>query len=148
MVHHCFIFAPGYWLGTGVITFSMAKDRLKYYTRWKLEEAQKATYRCIQKVEMEGGSESITNTLTISDIHEGKFKILLENTMIGTVKGNGVFDEKTIAWEFRNTEMGFEGFEIYEFVDSEQYLMKGEYSSGDNSRTHIEGKIWRTQEPA
>jgi len=54
-------------------------------------------------------------------------------------------DEKTVAWEFSNKELGFEGFEIYELQEDGNYITRGEYVSIDQLRTIIEGKIWKKQ---
>ena len=35
----------------------------------------------------------------------------MENQNVGRIVGAGVYDEKQIAWEFRNNDMDFEGFE-------------------------------------
>ena len=66
----------------------------------------------------------------------------LENELLGTVKGTGVIDENTIAWEFHGTG-GLEGFEVYELQDNGDYMMHAEYSSPDQFRTIIDGRIWK-----
>jgi hypothetical protein len=66
----------------------------------------------------------------------------LENELLGKVKGAGVIDEKTIAWEFHGTG-GLEGFEVYELQDNGDYMMHAEYSSPDQFRTIIDGRIWK-----
>jgi hypothetical protein len=47
-----------------------------------------------------------------------------------------------IAWEFRNSEMDFEGYETYSLQPDGSYLMKGEYVTSDQFRTQIEARIW------
>ena len=39
-------------------------------------------------------------------------------------------------------DLGFEGFEFYEKQKDDSYLMRAEYSTTDQYRTLIIGKIW------
>jgi hypothetical protein len=50
-------------------------------------------------------------------------------------------DADTIAWEFRNNDMQFEGYETYTLQQDGSYVMKGEYITSDQFRTHIEARI-------
>lgn len=144
MTMHPFLLEEGLWLGSGQIGFNIAQDKLKFYARWSVAKGSSGLIKCTQVVEMVGGADHVVNTLTLTDITNDGFRVRLENPMIGVVMGKGLIDEKSIAWEFRNTSVGFEGFEIYE-RDGEKYLMKGEYAS-DESRTFIEGELWKAEE--
>jgi hypothetical protein len=141
---HSFIFSPGKWLGTGTITFSMSTDKLKFFTRWTIDPEKNGVIRCVQKTEIEGGGDQVVNILyfNVEGKDKDNFLVRLENPLIGAVQGKGVSSDQSIGWEFRAIDLGFDGFEIYELQDSENYFMRGEYASDDQSRTVIEGKIW------
>jgi hypothetical protein len=53
-----------------------------------------------------------------------------------------VIDAKTIAWEFRNNEE-FQGFEVYELQENGDYMLHAEYSTSEDFRTIIDGRVWQ-----
>lgn len=143
MANHLFIFSPGYWLGDGKISFSASKEQIGFATRWIVEEEDdNAVISCTQEVEMRGSNEKVLNKLKFSQITEKNFRVELENDLAGKVKGKGVIDSKTIAWELRE-HAGFEGFEVYEIQENGEYHFHAEYASSENFRTIIDGRIWR-----
>ncbi len=98
--------------------------------------------RCQQQVEMQGAENIVCNQFLIKKISADKFKIQLENELLGLVEGSGVIDSQTIAWEFRNN-INTEGFEVYELQENGDYMLHAEYSSPDQFRTIIDGRIWK-----
>ena len=140
---HNFLFNPEEWIGDGTITFNEFGHGLKFYTHWKVLDSNKNNVFCSQEIEVEGLMDKTQNKFTLSDIKNGSFAITLENESLGKVMGKGVMDEKTVAWEFSNKELGFEGFEVYELQEDGNYVTRGEYVSIDQLRTIIEGKIWK-----
>ncbi len=142
---HNFLFNPEEWIGDGTITFNEFGHGLKFYTRWKVFDSNKTEVSCSQEIEVEGLMDKTQNRFTLSEIKPGSFSITLENESLGKVIGKGVMDDKTVAWEFSNKELGFEGFEIYELQEDGNYVTRGEYVSIDQLRTIIEGKIWKKQ---
>lgn len=142
-IQHNFLFNQEEWLGDGTITFNEFGHGLKFYTHWKVFETSKNSVSCAQEIEVEGLMDKTQNKFTLSEIKAGTFSITLENESLGKVTGKGVMDEKTVAWEFSNKELGFEGFEIYELQEDGNYVTRGEYVSIDQLRTIIEGKIWK-----
>lgn len=145
MSSHEFILSPGLWVGEGKVTFSASPERLRFYTKWKVEKAKNGIVNCTQQVEMEGGGENVYNDLTFSDIQAGGFLVELTSELLGTVMGKGVIDPKTIAWEFRG-HPDFEGFEVYELQENGDYMLHAEFSSIDLVRTIIDGRIWKKSE--
>lgn len=143
---HLFIFSPGKWLGTGSITFSMSKEKLKFFTRWTVDPLKDGVIRCVQKTEIEGGGDHVVNILYFSPQEKEAFNVRLENPLIGVVQGKGVYNDQSLGWEFRALELGFDGFEVYELQDADNYILHGEYASDDQAKTMIEGKIWRETE--
>lgn len=142
MIAHYFLFSPGAWIGEGKVSFSMSPEVLRYYTKWVVDPKKEGAICCEQRVEKEGGGEDVFNNFTISDIEEGGFNIELTNESLGTVRGRGVIDAKTIAWEFRSNEE-FQGFEVYELQENGDYMLHAEYSSSEDFRTIIEGRLWQ-----
>lgn len=142
MTNHEFIFSPGQWIGEGKITFSTSPQHLRFYTKWVVEKKESGVIRCQQHVEMEGGEESVFNAFSFSHFTTNDFRLELTNDLLGSVKGKGVIDDKTLAWEFRGYN-DFEGFEVYELQDNGDYMLHAEYASSDQFRTIIDGRIWR-----
>ncbi|MCH9634495.1 MAG: hypothetical protein S4CHLAM7_12470 [Chlamydiae bacterium] len=144
-IKHNFLFNSEEWIGDGSITFNEFGHGLKFYTQWKVFSSDKDSISCAQEIEVEGLMDKTQNKFTLSDIKAGTFSITLENESLGKVVGKGVMDDKTVAWEFSNKELGFEGFEVYELQEDGNYVTRGEYVSIDQLRTIIEGKIWKKQ---
>lgn len=140
---HSFIFSPGIWIGEGKITFSTSPENIHFYTKWIIEKLdEKIGYVCQQEVAMQGVEESVFNNLTFSEVTPQSFIVTLENELVGTVAGKGIIDAKTIAWEYR-PGTDFEGFEVYELQDNNEYMLHAEYSSPDQYRTIVDGRIWK-----
>ncbi len=138
---HKFIFTPGVWQGEGQITFSMAEDELVFKTRWTLAPKEGERILLSQTIEVDNVPDKMVNNFAISDMTASSFVIELENNLIGKVQGKGVVDEKTIAWEFRNTPQQFEGFEIYELQPDGSYKVRAEFTAGEGLRTYVKGTI-------
>lgn len=148
---HKFLFASGSWVGEGKISFTASKDQLKFYTRWMVRcEREEKNFpekvTCTQDVEMQGAEEHIQNRFVFSQFTDSKFVLELENELIGSVQGTGLFEEKKIAWEFRG-HPSFEGFEVYELQENGDYLFHAEYVSPDQFRSIIDGRIWEKELP-
>ena len=143
MEKHQFIFTPGVWIGEGKITFSTSPEHVNFYVKWiinGLNEQKKIHSE--QQVEMQGVEENTFNAVVFSEISQNEFKISLENHLLGKIHGKGVIDEKTIAWEYRG-DPEFEGFELYELQDNGEYSLHAEYTSTDQYRTIIDGRVWK-----
>lgn len=149
MTKHAFIFEPGQWIGEGRVRFSSSPDEIKFYTKWNIPDVKtggtstdRQTIYCFQQVEMRGTNEQVLNQFCFSEITPLGFLIELENELVGKVRGKGVIEPKTIAWEFRG-HSNFEGFEVYELLENGDYMLHAEYSSLDQFRTIIDGRIWK-----
>ena len=139
-----FLFAPGNWLGTGQVSFSISPELLYYRTKWSSVRPDEDTLQCTQTVEIIGG-DSMVNIFTIRPLNKNSFDIVLQNEILGVFSGTGVIEEHLVAWEFRN-KGSFEGYEVYEKVHPDEYAMHAEYLSGDGARTRISGKLWKATE--
>lgn len=143
MKNHDFILKPSSWIGEGNITLNMVEEDLSFYTKWQvMDKDPSGKIQAVQEIQIGGISENMRNELTFFDFNEKGFSIEMENLNIGKITGRGVFDEKVIAWEFRNNEMNFEGFETYYLQTDGSYLVHAEYVTSDQFRTQIEGRIW------
>lgn len=141
-MQHEFIFQTGQWIGEGKITFSSSPEHLHFYTKWMIAPRTEKKIHCQQKVETHGNADQVFNDFHISEITDCGFTIELKNEHVGKIYGKGVIDAKTIAWEFRGTGQ-IEGFEVYELQDNGDYMVHAEYSSTDQFRTIIDGRIWK-----
>lgn len=139
---HAFILSSGVWIGEGKITFSTSPEVIHFYTKWTIKTNEKKETVCDQQVEMQGISDTVFNHLIFSDVSANSFKVILENELMGTVSGKGVIDSETIAWEYRSNPE-FEGFEVYELQENGDYMLHAEYSSPDQYRTIVDGRIWQ-----
>lgn len=141
---HVFIFSPGRWIGEGKITFSASMDHLRFYTSWQIGDVtdENKIIPCYQRVEMQGADSAMENAFFVELLDADKFKIQLENELLGSVEGSGLIDSSTIAWEFRH-HSNIEGFEVYELQENGDYMFHAEYASPDQFRTIIDGRIWK-----
>jgi len=146
MLPHMFILSPSTWLGEGTIKLNMVDEELGFMTRWQVDNPNPlGLIECVQEVQVKGLSEVMHNQFTFHDLSHTNFLIELENQVLGKVQGTGIINDQIIAWEFRLKEVGFEGFEIYEKQSDGSYLMRAEYSSSDQFRTLIQGKVWQSK---
>lgn len=143
MFNHTFIFSQGTWFGEGKILLNMVEEELIFNTNWAVQNKDfSGKISSAQEIQIQGLSENMRNELTFYDFGTKTFSVDMENPNVGRIVGNGVFDEKMIAWEFRNNEMNFEGYETYLLQGDGSYSMKGEYVTSDQFRTQIEARIW------
>jgi hypothetical protein len=142
MMTHQFIFHPGQWIGEGKVSFSISPETLHFYTKWTIEAENHQEIHTVQIVEIQGNEPSMQNIFNFLDISPNKFIVNLENDILGNVKGTGIIDPQNIAWEFHSVG-GLEGFEIYELQENGDYLLHAEYTSPDQFRTIIDGRIWK-----
>lgn len=126
----------------------MMDEELAFFTRWKVPEvSDKGKINSLQEIQISGLQDMMQNQFAFFDISNNKFNIELENQSLGKVVGQGLINDKVIGWEFRLGGLGFEGFEFYEATeDPTTYLMHAEYSTTDDFRTVIHGKIWQSQD--
>lgn len=141
---HSFIFEPCPWMGEGIITLNMVEEKLDFFTKWSVLQPDFAgKIQSVQELQISGISENMKNELTFFDFTDNKFSVEMENLNIGRIVGAGVYDDKIIAWEFRENDLNFEGFESYHLQDDNSYIMHAEYVTSDQFRTQIDGKLWR-----
>jgi len=143
---HRFLFHEGRWIGEGKVTLSASPDVLRFYTCWNIKKKTKKGIKCLQEVEIQGSEPAMQNSFLLTDVKDNSFKIELNNDLLGSEKGKGIIDEKTIAWEFHGKE-SIEGFEVYELTDEGDYMLHAEYTSPDQYRTTIDGRIWFKPKP-
>lgn len=136
-----FIFNPGCWLGKGKIAIQGAAGTLDFYTRWVVSQGKGEAFSAVQTVEMVGVEEHVTTSYVFTDITETTFAVFLDNKSIGQVVGKGVFSASSVAWEFHSPLL--EGYESYDLLNDDTYVMRAEYSSTHQYRTRIEGTLWR-----
>lgn len=147
MKEHTFLFFEKKWLGEGTIKLSGSDELLHFYTRWNLGKLDpNGRIPAFQEVQIRGVEDSMHNQFVITDLSPTHFSIELENAALGKISGKGIIKENLIAWEFRNKEIGFEGFEFYEKQEDGSYLMRAEYATPDHFRTMIRAKIWERLE--
>ena len=143
MCNHSFIFSPGIWQGEGKIVLNMVEEELIFNTNWAVQDRDfSGKVTCAQEILIQGISENMRNELSFYDFQPKTFSVDMENQNVGRIVGAGVYDEKMIAWEFRNNDMNFEGYETYNMQPDGSYHMKGEYVTNDQFRTQIEARIW------
>lgn len=142
MFNHTFIFSPGVWMGEGKIVLNMIEEELFFGTKWAIQTTDFAgKVNCAQEIQIQGLADQMRNELSFYDFQTKTFLVDMENQNVGRIVGTGVYDEKMIAWEFRNNS-NFEGYETYTLQEDGSYTMKGEYITTDQFRTQIEARIW------
>lgn len=124
----------------------MVEEELDFITRWHLGSSDMEGKICAeQQVQIKGMSDVMHNQFIITEVTGSTFKIELGNASLGVIMGKGVIKNNLIAWEFRDNDLNFEGFEFYEKQEDHSYLMRAEYTTLDQCRTVIRGTIWEKQ---
>lgn len=140
---HAFLFTAQEWLGEGKISLSLVDEDLKFLTRWKIGAFDSSgVLACTQEVQIQGVPEAVLNHFTISEVNQGKFKVVLENEALGKVEGTGFVTDKLVAWELRSQGASLEGFEVYELMPEGGYRMSAQYATDESLRTQIQGRVW------
>lgn len=141
---HPFLLYPNRWLGEGKIQLNLFEDELAFVTKWESSfKTPQGNIECVQEIQIKGLSDVMHNQFSLFNMNPNGFQIELENLALGKVVGKGILTDKLIAWEFRVPDLSFEGFEFYEKQKDGSYLMRAEYSTSDQYRTLIVGKIWQ-----
>lgn len=144
MTTHQFILSPSTWLGEGKIQLNMVEEELGFVTKWTVSQKNnEGKIECIQEIQVKGLSDIMHNQFMFFDLSPGTFSLELDNPAVGKIVGKGLITDKVIAWEFRATQIGFEGFELYEKQPDDTYFMHAEYATTDQLRTVIKGKVWQ-----
>lgn len=144
MDKHQFILYPQLWQGDGKISLNMVEEELNLLTRWSIgDKDSTGKVQSVQEIQIDGLSENMRNELIFYDFTSKGFSVEMENVNIGRVVGMGVYDDRLLAWEFRENELNFEGFETYFLQEDGSYLFHAEYVTSDQFRTCIDGKIWQ-----
>lgn len=141
MQPHRFIFSPGIWEGSGIITFSMAEDVLEFSMRWTILPIEDHKIYFHQEIAIKSFPEKMSNNFTLWQISPTAFEIQLENQIVNKVTGSGLLTPTSIAWEFRRKDQEFEGFEIYEIQPDGSYKTRAEFTAGGGMRTQVAGHI-------
>jgi len=147
MSDHAFLFTQKDWLGEGTIQLSNVEDELKFYTRWNMDGADAGgEISAVQEVQIQGISDVMLNQFMLRSVTSNGFSLELENASLGLITGKGIVKDDLIAWEYRDPEMGFDGFEFYERQKDGSYILRAEYATPDQTRTIIQGRIWQKGE--
>lgn len=121
----------------------MVEEELDFFTRWNMGDLDPdGKIPAFQEVQIKGMNDIMHNQFEIFDLTPSHFTIELQNAALGTIQGKGIIKKGLVAWEFRDNEVGFEGFEFYEKQPDGTYLMRAEYATPDQYRTVIKAKIW------
>ncbi|MGA8165006.1 MAG: hypothetical protein WB791_08300 [Waddliaceae bacterium] len=139
---HLFIFHPGRWSGEGTVSFHSSPEEMFFATEWSIDPKNGEGISCRQKVKMEGVEQELKNDFYFYDLTDDRFSLTLTSPYLEKVIGTGLIDDQRIAWEFHQEGGGtLEGFEVYEIQDDGSYHIHAEYSTPDQFRTIINGRI-------
>lgn len=119
----------------------MAEDELDFTMRWTILPMEDETIYFNQQISIPDLGQTMKNNFSLSLSGPKAFTIELENQMVGKVRGKGVIDPTIIAWEFREPNQAFDGFEIYELQEGNHYKMRAEFTGGEGLRTYVNGTI-------
>lgn len=139
--NHPFFRRPGSWIGEGRIILSSSPEFIRYFTKWTVSPEENGKIMLKQVVELHGVQDNLANRFVFYPSESPKFRVTLENEVIGLIEGHGLIDENTVSWEFRGNP-NFEGFEICRLEDNGDYMVHAEYISTSSHRTTIDGRIW------
>jgi hypothetical protein len=139
-----FLFEEGTWAGKGELTFSAGQEVIEFATTWDISSVGEQQFRAVQAVLIDG-QDPMTNVFTVTRQPSGDFQLFLENKSLGMFSGQGISDDKQLAWEF--THYGaLEGMEVYERSAKKEYKFRAEYLGGDGVYTSIRGNIAKAEQ--
>lgn len=142
---HLFLFKPGTWIGEGSVTLDPPPGIMHFTTTWTVGPAENQTIPCEHKVEQHETGAIVENHYIFYTKGDTSFEVELENRFLGKVKGKGILKDKTISWEiFRENQV--QGKEIYELQENGDYTFHAEFSSPDQFKTIINGRIHQIEQ--
>lgn len=142
---HTFLLQQGIWLGEGRVTFTASPETLHFATKWEIKEGVNNEIWATQQVEMRGINDRVVNRFRLFDLTQTHFAIELQNELIGSVIGKGLYDQVQIGWEFLQ-HSDFQGFEVYREIHETEYSLHAEFCSSEDYRTIVHGRIWKKSE--
>lgn len=150
MFNHPFLFDSGCWIGEGQIELNALADKMIYFMRWRatVVDLELQEYESSQEIQIAGHTDIMYNQFLFTNFNRNHFDVVLENQAWGEVDGRGMVDDRFIGWEFRSNDLGFEGYEFYEMQEDGTYIVKAEFVTKEDLRTHIDGKIWKQMVPS
>ena len=128
-------------MGEGTVTFTASPESLHFATKWVVKEKENGEIQASQQVELRGINDKVVNRFLLFDISASDFAIELQNELVGSAMGKGLQDDVRIGWEFLD-HSDFQGFEIYRLTGETQYSLHAEFSSSDEYRTIVHGRLW------
>ena len=141
---HTFFFAPGRWVGKGVltimggpsepITLEMIASRGGDGTitaRMELDFSQ---------TEREGGVEIV---YTISPSNSDTFVLDQYHSKLGKLSGSGALTKRTILLTYQSDDGAFSGFEAAEMIDDNHYHLRGALSLNGMPSSVLEAALRR-----
>jgi len=134
-----FLFKEGEWVGEGHLAFSLVPDEVPFNISWSVAALDGERYRAVQKVEMED-QDTMVNVFTLTKQSSGEFVLFLENEVLGVFSGEGIRDDRLLAWEFAHYGV-LEGLEVYEKKKDDEYRFHAEYLSNEGATTRVEGTL-------
>lgn len=140
-----FLLTPGRWVGEGMIELSQVEEKIPFIIRWSIPEFSENDpfIETSQEIQFVGHSEKMVNYFSFFNIEKGSFSVILENDTIEKVMGKGLIKGSDwIGWEFKENLLGFDGYEYYQ-RKGQSIIMEAEYSTSDDLRTGMRGKIWK-----
>ncbi len=141
---HDFILSPSIWIGRGEIQLSNVNKISQYSTRWDFSHKNSlGIIESSQKIQLKNFAELMHNQLLFFDLASDKFHVQFDHPSMGTVYGKGIITAILIAWEFRSIKLGFEALEFYEKQNDGSYRVYAEYTSLEQTRAIIKGKVWK-----
>ena len=120
-------------------------EKIPFIVKWMVPsfKPEDPYLELIQQIQIKGHSEVMTNNFTFKDFEKHRFSIILESDNIGQVMGPGHIKSDWIGWEFKENLIGFDGYEYYQHQGDGHYIMEAEYSTSDDLRTVMRGKLWK-----
>jgi hypothetical protein len=140
-----FIFTPGFWIGEGMMELSNVEEKIPFIIKWMIPtfKPEDPYLELLQQIQIKGHTDSLNNNFVLKDFQKHHFSIILENDNIGQIAGHGQIKNNWIGWEFKQNLLGFDGFEYYQHQGDGHYIMEAEYSTSDDLRTVMRGKLWK-----
>lgn len=136
-----FLFTPGIWIGEGTIYIGTASTPIRFFTKWTIQLLGKDRLEAIQRIELQGVAEHITNRYLVSEIHATSFSLTWDTALSPPIHGIGCYSTDSLTWSLMGEE-GFQGEEYYLRQNDGSFVFQATYGTDDAFGTRITGHLW------
>lgn len=135
------LFDCNHWTGEGSIIILQTGATLHFDMNKTLEKRKNDTYLMSQEINIREISETWKTEFEFFEFVDGQFKVKLTNDSVGSLYGDGYFNDTDISWKIYDEKERIIGKTQFFHTASEIYLINSTYQFPGTTQISISGII-------